>query len=176
VRARFFAPVHTGPGAHPASCTMGTGSFPGVKGPGRVADHPPLPSAEVENQNSFTPFSGPFVACYRVTFTLPILQTHPTPPPQSAIQSPGRYSTLQAYPSNIARSVPQLTLPAQRVSGVPAVCWRPVQSKTWLCVEIWSPVKSRGAVTRQDGGTAGHTLESSGTLHNRMEVAALLIM
>ena len=29
--ARFSAPVHTGPGAHPASCTMGTGSFPAVK-------------------------------------------------------------------------------------------------------------------------------------------------
>jgi hypothetical protein len=28
---RFFAPVQTGPGAHPASCTMGTRSFPGVK-------------------------------------------------------------------------------------------------------------------------------------------------
>jgi hypothetical protein len=29
VAARFFAPVQTGPGAHPASCTMVTGSFPG---------------------------------------------------------------------------------------------------------------------------------------------------
>jgi hypothetical protein len=29
--ARFSAPVQTGPGANPASCTMGTGSFPGVK-------------------------------------------------------------------------------------------------------------------------------------------------
>jgi len=29
--ARFSAPVQTGPGAHPNSCTMGTGSFPGVK-------------------------------------------------------------------------------------------------------------------------------------------------
>jgi len=29
--ARFSAPVQTGPGTHPASCTMGTGSFPGVK-------------------------------------------------------------------------------------------------------------------------------------------------
>jgi len=29
--ARFSASVQTGPGAHPASCTMGTGSFPGVK-------------------------------------------------------------------------------------------------------------------------------------------------
>jgi hypothetical protein len=31
VGARFFASVQTGPGAHPASCTMGTGSFPGIK-------------------------------------------------------------------------------------------------------------------------------------------------
>ena len=29
--ARFSAPVQTGPVAHPASCTMGTVSFPGVK-------------------------------------------------------------------------------------------------------------------------------------------------
>ena len=29
--ARFSAPVQTDPGAHPASCTMGTGSFQGVK-------------------------------------------------------------------------------------------------------------------------------------------------
>jgi len=27
----FSVPVQTGRGAHPASCTMGTGSFPGVK-------------------------------------------------------------------------------------------------------------------------------------------------
>ena len=26
--ARFSVPVQTGPGAHPASCTVGTGSFP----------------------------------------------------------------------------------------------------------------------------------------------------
>jgi hypothetical protein len=31
MEARFSAPVQTGPGAHPASCTMGSGSFPGVK-------------------------------------------------------------------------------------------------------------------------------------------------
>jgi hypothetical protein len=29
--ARFSAPVQTRPGAHPAPCTMGTRSFPGVK-------------------------------------------------------------------------------------------------------------------------------------------------
>ena len=38
VGARFCAP---GPGAHSASYTMGTGSFPGVKRPGRGVDHPP---------------------------------------------------------------------------------------------------------------------------------------
>jgi len=27
----FSAPVQTGPAVHPASCTMGTGAFPGVK-------------------------------------------------------------------------------------------------------------------------------------------------
>ena len=32
--ARFSAPVQTGPGAHPAPCTMGTGSFPGGKAAG----------------------------------------------------------------------------------------------------------------------------------------------
>ena len=41
VGARFSAPVQTGPRAHPASSTMSTGSFPGVKPPGRGADPPP---------------------------------------------------------------------------------------------------------------------------------------
>jgi hypothetical protein len=41
--ARFFAPVQTGPGAHPSSYTMGTGSFPGVKsGRGVTPTHHPL--------------------------------------------------------------------------------------------------------------------------------------
>jgi hypothetical protein len=31
VGARFSTPAQTGPGATPASCTMGTGSFPGIK-------------------------------------------------------------------------------------------------------------------------------------------------
>jgi len=30
--------------------TMGTGSFPGVKRPGRGVDHPPPPSAEVKER------------------------------------------------------------------------------------------------------------------------------
>ena len=36
VEARFSAPVQTGPGAHPASYTMGAGCFLGVKRSGRV--------------------------------------------------------------------------------------------------------------------------------------------
>ena len=47
---RFSAPVQTGPGAHPASCTMGTGSFPGVMRPGSGVDHPPRSSAEVKER------------------------------------------------------------------------------------------------------------------------------
>jgi hypothetical protein len=47
---RFFAHIQGSPGAYPASCTMGTGFFPGVKQLGRGADHPTPPSAEVENE------------------------------------------------------------------------------------------------------------------------------
>jgi hypothetical protein len=50
VGARYFVQAQTGPGAQPASCTMGPGSFPGVKLPGRGADHLPPSSAEVENE------------------------------------------------------------------------------------------------------------------------------
>jgi len=45
---RDFTSVQPGPGAHPASCTMITGSFPGGKVRlGRVADHLPPSSAAV---------------------------------------------------------------------------------------------------------------------------------
>jgi hypothetical protein len=43
--ARFSPPVQTGLQAHPASYTTGTGSFPGVKLPGRGVDNPPPSSA-----------------------------------------------------------------------------------------------------------------------------------
>ena len=48
--SRFSALVQTCPEAHPASYTMGTGSFPEVKRPGRVADHPPPSSAQFEKR------------------------------------------------------------------------------------------------------------------------------
>jgi len=50
MEARFSAPVQTGPGAHPASYTMGTGSFPGVKRPGRGVNHQPSSSTEVKER------------------------------------------------------------------------------------------------------------------------------
>jgi hypothetical protein len=40
------APVQTGPGAHPASCTMDSGFLSGTNRPGRGVDHPPPSSAE----------------------------------------------------------------------------------------------------------------------------------
>ena len=69
---RFSAPFQTGPGAHPTSCRMGTGSFPGVKRPGRGVDHQPPYSAEVEGRVELYLHSPPwaFVACWR---TLPLL-------------------------------------------------------------------------------------------------------
>jgi hypothetical protein len=48
--ARFSAHAQTGPGVNPASYTMGTGSFPGVKRPGRGVDYPPPSSAEVKER------------------------------------------------------------------------------------------------------------------------------
>ena len=47
---RFSAPVQTCPGTHPASYTMGTGSFLGVKRPGRGVDKPLPSSAEIEGR------------------------------------------------------------------------------------------------------------------------------
>ena len=48
--ARFSAPVQPGPGAHPASYTVGTRPFLGVNRPGRGVDHPPPSSAEVKER------------------------------------------------------------------------------------------------------------------------------
>ena len=48
VRVRFSAAIQTGPGAHPTSYTMGTGSLQGVKQRGSGDDHPTPLSAEVK--------------------------------------------------------------------------------------------------------------------------------
>jgi hypothetical protein len=72
VGARLSAPVQTGPGAHPASDTVGTGSLSrGVKRPGRGVDHPPLSYAEVIKKSRAIPLLPlwAFVVCSRVNFT-----------------------------------------------------------------------------------------------------------
>jgi len=48
--ARFSAPVHIGPGAHPASYTVGTVLFPGAKRPKRGADHQPHPALRLKKE------------------------------------------------------------------------------------------------------------------------------
>jgi hypothetical protein len=59
VGARYSAPVQTVPGAYPGSYTMGTGSFPVVKRPGRGVDHPPSSSAEVKGKSRAVPLLPP---------------------------------------------------------------------------------------------------------------------
>jgi hypothetical protein len=83
VEARFFAPVHTGPGAHPTSCTMGAGSFPRLKS-GRGVTLTPHPLLVPWSRKSRTiPLLSlwvirlvqSFSTYTRVQFTLPGLQT-----------------------------------------------------------------------------------------------------
>jgi hypothetical protein len=50
VGVKFSLSFQTAPGTHPASYTMGTGSFPGVKRPGRDVDHTPSSSAEAKER------------------------------------------------------------------------------------------------------------------------------
>jgi hypothetical protein len=94
VGVRFSAPVQTGPGAHPASYTMGTGSlFPGVKRPGCVVDHLPSSSARVKERVELYLYTlWAFVACYRenITFTFICLLT-PPPPIQVSVHYTDRY-------------------------------------------------------------------------------------
>jgi len=61
VARRFSAPVQTGPMVRPASCTMGTGSFLGVKGLWRGIEHPPPHSTKVKERVElyFYSASGP---------------------------------------------------------------------------------------------------------------------
>ena len=58
------------PWVYPASHTVGTGYFPGVKRPGRGFDHPPHLGPRLKKKYSYT--STPlwaFVACSGVNFT-----------------------------------------------------------------------------------------------------------
>ena len=50
VGARYSLPIQTGPGYDTASCTLGTGLFPGVKRPGHGVDHPSSSSTQVKER------------------------------------------------------------------------------------------------------------------------------
>ena len=71
VGARFFAAVQNGPGTQPVSYTMGTGSFPQVKRPGRGVDHPPPSSVKVNERTELYLYSssGPSWPVLGVYFT-----------------------------------------------------------------------------------------------------------
>jgi len=66
VEVRFSAPVQTNPGAHMASHTMGTSSFPALKQLGLGVNHPPPSSAEVKGRIKL--YFCAFMAGYRMNF------------------------------------------------------------------------------------------------------------
>ena len=73
VGATFSAPVQTGPGAHPASCTMGTGSFTGVERRGVVlTPNPPssVPKSQKKGKAMPLPTLRVLVAYKGVNFIL----------------------------------------------------------------------------------------------------------
>ena len=88
VGARFSAPVQTGPGAHPASYTMGIESFPGVKRPGRGVDHPFPSRVEVKERVDLYIYSpsGPSWPVSRVNFVHPVVQRYNLNEPQLHLQ------------------------------------------------------------------------------------------
>jgi hypothetical protein len=73
VRARFFTHINTGPEFHPASCTMSTGSLPGIKRSGHSIDHPPESSAEVKESAELYLYSHSGPSWPVLGWTLPLL-------------------------------------------------------------------------------------------------------
>jgi hypothetical protein len=69
--AKFFAHAQTGHRAHPASCTMGTGSFPGVKRSKRGANLPPLVAPWSRKSRPIPLPSVGLRVCYGVPLRLP---------------------------------------------------------------------------------------------------------
>jgi len=51
----IFRAIQTGPEAHPASCSVGTGSFSGIKRHERDANHPSPSRAGLRMGRSYTP-------------------------------------------------------------------------------------------------------------------------
>jgi hypothetical protein len=74
-----FLPVQTGPGAHPASCTMGTGYFPRVKCDWGtlLTTHPLLAPRSWKSRTIPLPPSGPQLGLWQGYFTF-TFTTHKT--------------------------------------------------------------------------------------------------
>jgi hypothetical protein len=66
--------IQSGTGVHPASCTMGTRSFPGTKQPERGNDHPPQFSAQVKEKVELYLYSpyGPLWPVLGLILPLPL--------------------------------------------------------------------------------------------------------
>ena len=113
--ARFSAPVQTGPGAYPASCTMGTESFPGVKRPGRGADHPPPSNCRGHERVGLYLYStfGPSWPVMGKTFTFTFTYLHPHI--ASRLEGPGNASLDVKRPGLEAYHSPPSQLPAYAI-------------------------------------------------------------
>jgi hypothetical protein len=68
--ARYFAPIQTNLGTHPATWTIG--SFPGEKWPVRGGDHPPPSSAECKERVDPYLYSSFGFSCPVLGRTLPL--------------------------------------------------------------------------------------------------------
>jgi hypothetical protein len=99
------APTQTGPGAHPASCTVRTRSFLGVHGSGRSVDHPPPSSAEVQERvqlHVYSPSGSSWPTLGRILpFCMPTLTEKDA---ISLVQTYQRFKTTHCLPHTYAVS------------------------------------------------------------------------
>ena len=120
--SRFSAPVQTGPGAHPASCTMGTGSFPGVNRPGRDVDHPSPSSAEVKERVELYLYSPSRPSCLVLGWPLSLSLLLPLFYSSEII--PTRCNNC-VYSSQWVELSPETcrVKPLRRINAIVASCW-----------------------------------------------------
>ena len=99
VGARFSAPVHTGSKAHPASYIMDTGSFPGVKRPGRGVDYPPPSNAQLNETVKLYHFSlsGPSWPVLGRTLPLPFTALHKVTTGRQSVKQNSAASNCRLY-------------------------------------------------------------------------------
>jgi hypothetical protein len=110
--------VQTGSGAHPTSCTMGTGGpFPGGKArPGRDADHSPhlVPRSRMSRSYTSSPPSAS-MACSRTALPLNIIP-------------PCILGTLHIHVSSAAWTIGQFAVVVQKHSLTPST-WTTVRNR-----------------------------------------------